>query len=283
MKLAPKLLLASLASISVIALVARHDADDVLTASGTHPPTSPHEHDPRCAHSRATSERSAVPSDDARELAPTAPATAAAPRTLGDLMREYWGERWPEVEPSLREWCLIAGIDDCLGQLVEVAPKPWESVEPAVELAFFDTTSAFDQQRAALCEWSGMEWTEDVVRKRFGVRDDAPIGPAALETARRIALDFAAPLESKSFEWWSAVDSALAAAWFAGRIEKGPYVTPLYRGTDALFVRTISIDRWSVSVVLLRDEHPLIAQVAADIETLKHSRETAVREYLATL
>ncbi len=227
-----------------------------------------------------------MPSDQAAPVREVVDATASiAPPspTLGEYLKNYWGDRWPEMEAKYAEWCVEAGMkEDCLDQPLEVVPPPWESV-----VAGFQAKLLEDGQNSVVgignqVDWPAKGMTDQDVRKCFKVAKGLSVGPSELAAIESIGHKYNAEIQSRSESSKEGILKAVNSLWLAGKFERAPVALPPHHGVMWQSFTVIQ-DHWCVRVELKHGDYTWLEEGSASLAALKKTRDAEIQSYLDSL
>jgi hypothetical protein len=90
-----------------------------------------------------------------------ASAPTATTVTVGEYLKHYYGDRWPEMEKGYADWCLDIGEKvDLLEQKLDSLPPPWESVAEGVKAKFLTNDVGLKQLIQGQIQWPAGTLTE---------------------------------------------------------------------------------------------------------------------------
>ncbi len=228
------------------------------------------------------------PSDQAAPVREVVDATASiAPPpplpTLGEYLKNYWGDRWPEMEAKYAEWCVEAGMkEDCLAQPLDVIPPPWESV-----VAGFQAKLLEDGQNSVAgignqVDWPAEGMTDQDVRNRFKVAKGISVGSSELAAIESIGHKYNAEIQSRAESSKAGILKAVNSLWLAGKFERAPVALPPHHGVMWQSFTVIQ-DHWCVRVELKHGDYTWLEEGSASLAALKKTRDGEIQSYLDSL
>ncbi|MCC7012899.1 MAG: hypothetical protein IT454_10085 [Planctomycetes bacterium] len=201
-------------------------------------------------------------------------AEVTPPKTERDVLREFWGESWAEIEARL----------EASGRNLDTVAvfTPWEEakalLEPHACLPGGTREALFDNR----VQWPD-ELTHASLRSALGMKlpenlSDEDIGRIALA-----AEPFNVDLRAKAEAYVTGLDSVLRDQWRRDRFQRSPFTTDGLAPPHPLpfYSTSAAGGGWSVVLSITKEEHPEFAALDAEIKHLKGARRDAVREYLA--
>ena len=222
-----------------------------------------------------------------REVAEaTAPIPPATPLpTLGEYLKNYWGDRWPEMEAKYAEWCFMmtGKKDNCLAQPLDAIPPPWESVVANVQATLLKDGPNSPVGGANGLGWPAEGMTDEALRNRYKVANGLSVGPAELAAIEGIGHKYNAEIEARCESSKQGMLKAVNMLWLAGKFERAPVALPFYTGTDAWWNITLTQDHWCVRVELKHGDYPWLEEGSASLNALKQTRDDEVQSYLNSL
>ena len=203
-------------------------------------------------------------------------------RPAREVLAEYWGSLWPEVQLALAE----EGVD-LDGDLSFPA---WESVKAD---AMRKLTVLAPEYRDALLT-SDVRYPEvlsaDWVLSRFKFREPLPADLSVAENLTaidEIASKYNWKIEGFSKQYADQLQWALEDLWEMDRIIRAPLST---RGAPSPYAEGKTLidvagnhGSWAIAISVEADQFPLLAQQKAQITRMRRARDAEIRTYLESL
>jgi hypothetical protein len=199
-----------------------------------------------------------------------------------EYLETYWGERWPQKKTEFAEWCSMIGELDCLEQVIESTPPPWEDVVLRFDEEITANSLVLDSAVEGVVSWPSADLTISDVRARSGVSDDVEISQSDLEDVKLIAAKYDLELRAHADVWRRDLTSAVQSMWMSGEFDRGPILLPPNRSSNSLHVSTFSIDGWCVVISVPRDRFPWIVEQLNLMASLRSARSSEIRQLLTS-
>lgn len=211
-------------------------------------------------------------------LDPTVPAKPPA-RLAADVLQEYWGDRWAEVELALRE----KGID----LHVPYELVPWETavlhMEPLVALTSTERTQQFNN----VFQWPVGSTPEELglwLQLEFAVGDPS-VEASTIEIQDVLAVEAAVQpfndeLAGIAADYVETVDQLLQMHWNSGDFQKAPFHSMSLPMEYGFFAKACAAESWTMVMTLKREDCPDVVKMEMRSATLREKRESTVRNLL---
>ncbi len=215
------------------------------------------------------------PTDAETPIAPETRMEAEShpPKTEREVLMEFWGDAWPDVEARLR----VSGRN--LDQVALVSP--WEEAEALIEPHMRVVESEREVYIDRRLEWPD-ELTATSLRTALRMKlpenlSDEEIGQIAL-TAEPFNVD----LREKAESWVGQLEGVIRQKWDSKQFDRAPITTQGIRCPAVLpFYSTSKVAAgWTIVLNISDEEHPEFAALDSEIAALKRSRRNAVSTYL---
>lgn len=194
-------------------------------------------------------------------------------RTGREVLEEYWGDRWPEMQRVLQE----KGIDlekPCNS-------PPWEEVKKEFEDLSRLTVQERDGHRKGFVNWPehlDNAWLD----ANLGI--SRQLTPEQLALVEASVVEKNAKLEDMSDDALSRIDAAMQDAWQRDRIIRSPVSTEGITNPLPCFMSKSKAGHgWGASVNLTHAENPELSALLTKLNAFRHRRDDSVRSYIAGL
>jgi hypothetical protein len=215
--------------------------------------------------------------EDVAQAASVIPVTAKV-RTREDVMREFWGDRWPEISAILKE----KGRGDFATMPAEDLP-PWDSVVSDVcqGMRMADSMKKFWMYSYM----AASPMTQEYIQQNLGISD--------IELRADQLLEIDAILEESTQRGLAAfanieyaVNIELANKCARGDYYYGPYTTAVAvprRPDPAIFVYAYNVKGWNIKCTVWQDEVPHVEKDMEVLKGMKKIQRPLIYKYLASI
>jgi hypothetical protein len=215
---------------------------------------------------------------------PTAPTESSlrddptpAVRTRRDVLRDYWGAQWSEIEGAME----AAGT-----KLDEPAPTipPWESVAADFERLL----PMKDGERASILR-NNVGWpdepTMEGLRSTLKVKLPEHLSDAELGSIVTIGERHNYDLRDRATRYVDRIDEILLEQFHRDEFGKAPYSTTGIPETGKTYFYSTSRagNGWAMKMGICLDDHPELVSLQDEIKLLRLTRDKEIHEYVKSL
>lgn len=191
-------------------------------------------------------------------------------------MREFWGDRWPEVQAVLAK----KGQDPTA---IPEEPLPdWSTVADEVRRTLFKVA----EPRKEGMRHSFLKDVEPITRRdlhsRFGIPEN-DLDRYDLVQVNAVAAEEADKVRNSFEIYVSGLNAAMQVAFSNGWYSKGPFITipiGLRQGSNISSCGGI-YKGWAITCGITREDFPELVDLQHDIGEVKQARYQAIAAYLA--
>jgi hypothetical protein len=199
--------------------------------------------------------------------------SAPPPETKRDILRRYWGDRWPEVEAAM----------EASGKELDVPATllPWEEARAVLDAQ----VGLKDGERAAI-KRSLMGWPEELTLQwlRASLNTGADATEEDLVAIGAMVAEENAALDWRAEEFLYTLHAELRLLWNSDSFLRAPFTTTGHPDKESQSKRNVYVTSaagggWAVGLHLAKDSHPGLTAMQDEIHRLRSSRDDRVRSY----
>lgn len=214
------------------------------------------------------------------EVTPAVPPTGSAEvekRTKREVLRDYWGDRWPAVEQQI----VAQGGD--LDALVEGDITPWEVVEADLRKLVLSDAASLRKSLAAALQLEPEKDAYDLMLRQNGRRPTKEI----LANLQAVTESYRAELDLKAEELALQEERYRQRVWDEGLYRAGPFFEtggPDYlREPGGGWSISSNVREWAIYFRLEPDRDPAYANAMGEVKRVRSERQEGWQEVLDSL